>query len=140
MSYESALEAAGAKVIAFKSFGSYQGDWWAQVEHAGKRGWVNGSFGSCSGCDAFEAEFGYADQKCQEHVWEYGSPKDCPACASAQDAFTVKLAAFGADYLQTMFSQEQAEAEAVRNIEWDSDAEAMLRWIKENALPADSAC
>ena len=50
MSYCQALEAAGAKILQFKSFGSYQGDWWAKVEYNGEIGWVAGSYGSCSGC------------------------------------------------------------------------------------------
>ena len=40
MSYKNALKAAGAKVIEFKYFGSYQGDWVALVEYKGERGWV----------------------------------------------------------------------------------------------------
>ena len=43
MSYEKAMELAGAKVIEYKAFGSYQGDWWALVEYKDKKGWVNGS-------------------------------------------------------------------------------------------------
>ena len=60
MSYQEALEAAGATVHAFEFFGSYQGDWWAKVTYNGETGWVHGSYGSCSGCDAFEAEFGFS--------------------------------------------------------------------------------
>lgn len=134
MGYQEAMEAAGANVLKFESFGSYQGDWWALVAYEGKAGWVNGSYGSCSGCDAFEAEFGYGDQKCEEHRWDYNSPKDCPACAKVMDAYNAKLAAFGASYLDCILSQEEAEKEASRNIEWDSDAEKMVQWLKENAL------
>lgn len=60
MSYEMCLEKAGAKVIAFENFGSYQGDWLAYVEYKGEKGFVAGSYGSCSYCDAFESEFGDA--------------------------------------------------------------------------------
>ena len=42
MSYQKALEAAGAVVHRFEEFGSYQGDWWALVTHGDKTGWVNG--------------------------------------------------------------------------------------------------
>ena len=52
MSYELALEEAGAKVLEFQSFGSFQGEWWAKVEYNGEIGWVAGCYGSCSGCDA----------------------------------------------------------------------------------------
>ena len=58
MSYELALEAAGAKVIDTHYAGSYQGTWGSVVEYEGKVGLVTGDYGSCSGCDAFESEFG----------------------------------------------------------------------------------
>jgi hypothetical protein len=48
------LELAGARVIAYETFGSYQGDWLAKVEHNGAVKWIHGSYGSCSGCDALE--------------------------------------------------------------------------------------
>lgn len=132
MSYEQALEAAGAKVCAFESFGSYSGDWWALVEFNGARGWVNGYFGSCSGCDSFEAEFGYADEKCSEHTFNSKSPKDCEACADAAQKYAQRLKDFGADYLGNILTQSEAEAEASKNLEWDGDAQAMLDWIKAN--------
>lgn len=56
-SYEETLELAGATVHIFQEFGSYQGDWWARVTYNGVTGWVTGSYGSCSGCDAFHGEF-----------------------------------------------------------------------------------
>lgn len=62
MRYESALEAAGCKVLEFEMTGSYQGDWYALVEVDGDMGIVRGSYGSCSYCDAFEAEFGYSSE------------------------------------------------------------------------------
>ncbi len=58
MGYREALEIAGAKVVDFKEFGSYQGTWLALVEYKGQKGIVQGCYGSCSGCDAFKAEFG----------------------------------------------------------------------------------
>ena len=36
MSYQMALEMAGATVLEYKEFGSYQGDWFAKVEYQGK--------------------------------------------------------------------------------------------------------
>jgi len=129
VSYEKALEAAGAKIVAFEYFGSYQGDWYALVEVDGQRGWVNGSFGSCSGCDAFEAEFGYwpmeqvggdfvdaDDQRHSRHV-----------------EYTTKLADFGKGYLDGLMTQERAEAAAAEYIEWDSGAHAMVAFVKSHA-------
>lgn len=51
--YLASLKAV-TKVRAFKDFGSYQGDWLAYLENGS---WVRGSYGSCSHCDAYQAEF-----------------------------------------------------------------------------------
>ena len=64
MSYESAMEAAGAVVHVVEQFGDYQGTAWAKVTHEGNTGWVSYSYGSCSGRDAWEgfrSDFGYND-------------------------------------------------------------------------------
>jgi len=61
MGYSEALEAAGCKVLNFEEFGSYQGTWLAFVKYNEETGIVEGSYGSCSGCDAFEGEFGLGD-------------------------------------------------------------------------------
>lgn len=44
-----------------------------------------------------------------------------------------KLRDFGREYLTNCFTQEQAVAEASRNLEWDSDAQSMVDWIKARA-------
>lgn len=62
MGYSEALEKAGCKVLNFNEFGSYQGTWLAFVEYNGEKGIVEGSYGSCSGCDSFQAEFDYYDE------------------------------------------------------------------------------
>lgn len=139
MGYKESMEAAGATVHDFKEFGSYQGDWWARVTLPdGREGWINGSYGSCSGCDAFEAEFSWSDETCAEHSYEHGPHVDaCEDCQKAKKTRTEQLARFGAGYLDALMSQEEAEAAAAKNLEWDSDAQAMLDFIKANTL--DSA-
>jgi hypothetical protein len=112
--YAKSMVAAGAVVHKKAEFGSYQGDWWALVTFSGKTGWVNGSYGSCSGCDAFESEFGYGDED--------------------QPDYHDRLKAFGLGYLDNILDQETAEKEAARNIEWDFDAEEMLQYLKANAI------
>lgn len=82
MSYQEALEAAGAEVHDFKEFGCYQGEWYAYVTYQGETGVVTGSYGSCSGCDAFDAEFGWEDSK--------------------KDDYQQRLAAFGETYLTVL--------------------------------------
>lgn len=56
-SYESLLELAlgERQVVFFLTDTDYQGDWVAFVTDGSRVGLVEGSFGSCSGCDALEA-------------------------------------------------------------------------------------
>lgn len=110
MSYSEAMEAAGAEVLEYESFGSYQGDWWALVRYQGQVGWVSGDFGSCSGCDAFDAEFS----------WGEADPD--------------KLAAFGRGYLDALLTPDDAVTQASRHIKWDHEAESMVEWIKASCV------
>lgn len=134
MSYQQAMEAAGAYVADFEEFGSYQGDWWAKVEFNGRTGFVRGYFGSCTGCDAFQGEFGYHEERCDEHRWKRPEEfADCPSCKSKAASYQERLAAFGAEYLEDIQSAETAVMNASRNLDWDSDARAMVDWIKARA-------
>ena len=111
--YESALWATGVKVLAFAEFGSYQGNWWAHVEFPnGERYFIEGSYGSCSGCDSFQAEFS---------DWNAVEKPD----------YLHRLRDFGLDYLMDCMTQEQAQVEAARNIDWDLEAQQMVDWVKE---------
>ena len=135
MSYEMAMRAAGAEVIQFQEFGDYQGNWWAKVNFEGKAGWVNGSYGSCSGCDAFQAEF---DTMGHYHGDEYGYTEETkdffdPACEKCVD-FRARLISFGRTYLDNLMAQEEAEKEVSQHLEWDSDAREALEWLKTNHL------
>lgn len=133
MSYEQALEAAGAKVLAFEEFGSYQGDWWAKVELNGQIGFVNGNYGSCSGCDAFEGDFGYGEDRCKEHRYDDPGSKECSECAARRNSYEARLAAFGKDYVDGAMSLEDAIALASKNLGWDGDAKGMVEWLRANA-------
>ena len=124
MSYKEALEAAGAEVLAYEFFGSYQGDWYAVVKFNGNVGVIKGSYGSCTVCDAFQAEFGYdGDETYNYETGEYEKNPDYPA----------KLAAFGANYLEDLMTFQAALNEAARNLDWDHDAEEMVNWVKARA-------
>lgn len=130
MSYGKALEAAGAELHEFEQFGSYQGDWWALVTYNGTKGFVHGSYGSCSVCDAFEGEFGYgAEDECEEHRY-HGHKADCATCVSTKTEYAKRLKDFGIGYLDDVLSQEAAIKEASRHLDWDSEAEGMVAWIK----------
>jgi hypothetical protein len=56
---------------------------------------------------------------------------------SEQSWIRCQAATFGAGYLDAIVPQEEAEAEAARNLDWDSDAQAMLDYIKANAPAKD---
>jgi len=136
MGYQKALEKAGATVHVFDSFGSYQGDWWAKVTYQGKTGWVHGWFGSCSGCDSFQAEFDFEHHSHEDNDWVDPIYSDsdflegCPECESIMK----RLAEFGRSYLDDLYTQEQAEKEAGQHADWDVEAESMVAFIKANAI------
>lgn len=136
MSYQAALEAAGATVHKFAEFGDYQGQWWAKVTHKGVTGWVSGSYGSCSGCDAFQAEFGYSEGQCDEHLYVYPPVEGCTDCASVKADYDVRLKKFGENYLGAMMTQAEAEKEAMPSWkDWqDEDDTKVVNFLKENAL------
>ncbi len=135
--YEGAMEAAGAQVLAFKEFGSYQGEWWAKLLYEDKTYWVHGSYGSCSGCDAFQSEFGYGDDEhCTEHTYSR-EPIDCKLCAEAKDAYNKRLAEFGKSYIfGNEYSQEEAEGMYVRKEDdyYQEEREEILKFLQENKI------
>lgn len=134
MSYQKAMEFAGAKVLIFKEFGSYQGEWWAKVEYKGKAGWVNGSYGSCSGCDAFQGEFDTDDSTHEHGEYTYYNPMEHgfkDGCEKCED-FKNRLLAFGENYLDNILTQNEAEKKASENLDWDDEAEEMVQFIKDN--------
>ena len=111
--YMSALEAAGATVLAYKEFGTYQGEWYAYVEYQGQRGWIEGSYGSCTMCDAFEAEFGYG----------YDDEID------AAD-FDARLKSFGESYLPPAESSVNILKYLDEAEEWDEAPREAAYWIR----------
>ena len=134
MSYTEALKAAGAEVLAEQYFGSYQGDWYALVNYNGSKQWVHGNYGSCSGCDAFRAEFDYGDDNgCEEH--RYDRVEDCADCKARSADYQRRLATFGKSYLDNTMTQAEAEKAAAEHLEWDSEAQEMLDFLKANAVP-----
>ncbi len=133
--YEGCMVLAGAKVHAFREFGSYQGDWWAKVSYGYLNGWVHGSYGSCSGCDAFKSEFYCTDHEHADDKYVSVSnlfknyDKNCEECVKLKD----RLIDFGRGYLSYIYSQEEAEKEASINSDWDFNAEEMVKFIKKNS-------
>jgi hypothetical protein len=135
--YQGLLERAGAKVLAFDYFGDYQGTWVAKVEHAGVVKWVIGAYGSCSGCDAFEAEFGsgYHDHGDEFHN-SYDDKFPHAGCAECA-AIVERMAKAGANYLTNAHTYDEALAEVERQCsdpDWvDEDDKLLLQFLKANA-------
>lgn len=133
--YEGTFQLAGAHVHAFEQFGSYQGEWWAKVTYKGQTGWISGSYGSCSGCDSFQSEFDCTGHEHENNnfVSTFDLPKyydkNCEKCVELKD----KLIKFGEDYLTYIYTQEEAEENAAKNLDWDDNAEEMVKFIKDNA-------
>lgn len=102
MSYIKALEAAGATVHRDEMYGSYQGVWMAHVTRAdGATGFIIDYYGSCSGCDSYEATFGWADEETPEKLAEFGKPY-LDQLLTAREALTkcAESAEYDRDYLQ----------------------------------------
>ena len=113
MSYRESLEAAGARVLAFEHFGDWQGSWVALVEYQGERGWVQGAFGSCDYCDAFQAEFDWdSDFVCEEDVQQ-------------------RLVQFGRSYLDDLQTTEQVLRQYDGAADWDSESADAALWIRK---------
>lgn len=143
MSYENTLTAAGARVIDFAQFGDYQGNWYARVEYDGKIGWVTGSYGSCSGCDAFESEFGYsyADHKHGDrYINPGGDYADFDLTCAQCLVLLGDLAEFGKGYTDLFMTQEQAEAEAKNDhYSWDLNGNEAYDFVHKFATSEAAA-
>jgi hypothetical protein len=120
--YDDALRAAGAEVLAYKYFGSYQGDWIAHVRYGGETFYISDCYGSCSACDALQADMGW-------EPYESDGPE-------AKADWERRLADFGARYLEPSerMTFEQVLTKASSNLGWDSDAQSMVDWLKAQGM------
>jgi hypothetical protein len=139
MSYCKTLEAAGAVIHCFEEFGSYQGDWLALVTYQGKTGWVNGSYGSCSGCDSFQAEFGYYDEPENTYEewktsWRREEDEDLSIerYEFVKQDFLHRYSEFGEGYLESLMTQQEIEKHLSENLDWDMSAQEMLDFVIAN--------
>ena len=112
--YQEALEAAGANVLVFDSFGDWQGSWIALVEYQGEIGWVQGAFGSCSYCDAFQSAF----------EWDSDF-----VCEDMQD----RLAQFGRTYLDDLMTTEEVLGHYDPHADWDDESASAAAWVRHTA-------
>ena len=145
MSYQQALIAAGAIVIDTKYSGSYQGTWGSVVEYNGKRGLVTGNYGSCSVCDAFQAEFDdymwsdtiSYDSETDTYSRDYGDTICTKEEYDAQEAeYQQKLSDFGKRYLHVIQDKWDIENQ-LAHLSTDEDQwyDAEQRHLLEWALP-----
>lgn len=85
-------------------------------ELSGQSGYIEGDYGSCSGCDAFEAEFGFCDE--------------------TKPDYQERLAKFGEGYLHGLVTLEHLTSIYRKKCEesyaWDDDKE-ILAWLEEQA-------
>lgn len=85
----------------------------------GRKGLIKGYYGSCSGCDAFEAEFSFDFHDYQDHpdgTSQYEFKEDCEKCQSHK----AKLKAFGEGYFDSLQTPEELAKEYVENSYWSS--------------------
>ena len=119
MSYENALEAAGATIHNSRAFGSYQGDMWIHLTYNGTTGWLCISYGSCGGCDSYEA-------------WHNDIRHQHPDYYENWDAYPTQeeLADFGRGYLDSIMTTEEAIVVASERLDWDMEAKEMIEFIE----------
>jgi hypothetical protein len=74
--YTIVAEARGQKVLYYRMFGSYQGEWILFSSNKLNYYIYKGCYGSCSGCDSLQAELGgeyesYNDESIQNFIKDY---------------------------------------------------------------------
>ena len=77
MAYEDAFGAVPGVTVEWSQYcGSYQGRLIAKIRVDGEDEpkYIWDYYGSCSGCDSFEAEFGYSGDATQEALANFGRP------------------------------------------------------------------
>lgn len=131
MGYYEALEAAGASVHAYNEFGSYQGQWYALVTYNGETGWIADWYGSCSGCDAFEADVGYERDCCEDH-WTH--TPECERCVSREAEYETTLTNFGKTYLEgKLLTTDEVLSKLREECCYSCDADEVIAWVETNA-------
>lgn len=136
--YAYAIKKAGAEVHIFGEFGDYQGTWCAKVTYQNITGWVIGSYGSCSGCDTFEAEFEYSshyhendDNECLVSWYDLDDfDVNCEKCLELEE----RLIRFGMHYIIAMMTQEEAERSLGQHVAYSLEDQEALLFIKNYAV------
>jgi len=108
MSYETAFAAVpDCQVVWAEYFGSYQGRFLAKIIYKGETLFLHDWYGSCSGCDSFEAEFGLDDD--------------------SKPDYQERLAAFGLPYVESALPLENILATLRKEAsDWDDEIKEMI--------------
>jgi hypothetical protein len=130
MGYKETMEMAGATVHSFREFGSYQGDWLAKVTWKGELGFVRGSYGSCSGCDAYQSECDGLGHAVGEEGYHNPSWGDCVEGCEKCEQGKRTLAGFGRRYLNSMMPAKGIIKELEEGMEWDYDKTETLEKLR----------
>lgn len=109
--YLRALKAAGFEVIDYEQFGSYQGDLLVFVKLNQKYGFIIEQYGSCGGCDVFEAE------------------------VKTENPEALRL--FGERYFDDVRSYDEALKYVSRHAHWDQEAKQMVEWVESHRYVCD---
>lgn len=133
--YADCLRLAGAEILAYETFGSYQGDWIAKVRYSGQVYWIRGYYGSCTHCDGLKAELNFDYHYCEndsvfrDELSEYMENVEfCEECAKV----LTKARILGESYLENdNFSYQELLKKFEEDSEWDYDAREVVRWLKE---------
>jgi len=139
MGYSKALEKAGCEIIDFQEFGSYQGTWLAFVKYNGETGIVQGSYGSCSGCDSFQAEFDYEDTPTEKNGKYYKTYWVDESDEITKEEYEEllksaekKLADFGLSYLSGGLYNKEYYENKIKNLkedDWfDGEEKEICEW------------
>lgn len=114
MGYKSALKAAGATVLKFKEYGFYGGIWVAKINDGE---YIKADYGSCSGCDAYEAEF-----------------EDVSTTMYVTKETLAKLASFGRSYLNLSQTKEELIEELKAEQEYREEYKEILEDLNKGIL------
>lgn len=140
MGYQQCLELAGAKILNFAEFGSYQGDWLAFVEYKGEKGIIHGYYGSCSGCDAYLAEFDYDEIPTEEEGIYYKSGRtwdEDDICSKEEydeglKKYEERLIKFGESYLTPGLETKEYYERRLKELDsedwFDEEEKEYIQW------------
>jgi hypothetical protein len=141
MGYQAALEANDVTVREYKEFGSYQGTWIAILDDGR---FVEGGYGSCSGCDAFEGEFGYSNEEIikqengkyykENYYWDEEKVITEEQANAHNEKYKAKLRQFGSCYLDSAETKDEIVARYRHKCNdeyaWEDDKE-ILEWLEK---------